>query len=89
MQKNLDAIKEALLEEKKLEAVQKMDISEADADWLVFTGEASGSTYNFEDENINILFKDGSVKDISEVDDALINQNLSGKIKKYYFCYLR
>jgi hypothetical protein len=29
------------------------------------------------------------VKDISEVDDALINQNLGGKIKKYYICYLR
>ena len=77
------------IEEKTLEAMQKMDISAEDASWLVFTGAASGSTYNFEDERINILFKDGSVKDISEVDDALISKNLSGKIKKYYFCYLR
>ena len=46
-------------------------------------------TYNFEDENIHILFKNGTVKDISEVDNALINQNLKGKIKKYYICYLR
>jgi HD superfamily phosphohydrolase len=75
--------------EKRLEAMQKMDISAEDASWLVFTGAASGSTYNFEDERINILFKDGSVKDISEVDDALISKNLGGKIKKYYFCYLR
>ena len=48
---------------------------------------AGSSTYDFENEHINILFKDGSVKDISEVDDALINENLSGKIKKYYICY--
>ena len=75
--------------EKTQEAMQKMDISAEDASWLVFTGAASGSTYNFEDERINILFKDGSVKDISEVDDALISKNLGGKIKKYYFCYLR
>ena len=75
--------------EKTLEAMQKMDISAEDASWLVFTGAASGSTYNFEDERINILFKDGSVKDISEVDDALISKNLGGKINKYYFCYLR
>ncbi len=84
-----DPLKEDLMEEKKQEVIQKMMLSPEDAGWLVFTGEASSSTYNFEDEQINILFKDGSVKDISEVDDALINRNLSGKIKKYYICYPR
>ncbi len=68
---------------------KKLRISPEDAEWLVFTGEAVSSTYNFEDEHIHILFKDGSVKDISEVDNALINQNLKGKVKKYYICYLR
>jgi uncharacterized protein len=84
-----EPVSEKMMEEKVSEAMQKMSISTEDASWLVFTGEASSSTYNFEDEHIHILFKDGSVKDISEVDDALINQNLSGKIKKYYICYLR
>ena len=69
--------------------MEKLGLSPEDAGWLVFTGEAVSSTYNFENEHIHILFKDGTVKDISEVDDALINQNLSGKIKKYYICYLR
>jgi HD superfamily phosphohydrolase len=84
-----EPIAKELLMEKTAEASTKLNISAADAGWLVFTGEASSSTYNFEDEHIHILFKDGSVKDISEVDNALINQNLSGKIKKYYICYLR
>ena len=78
-----------LLEEKTKEACAKLNINEADAHWLVFTGEAVSSTYNFEDEHIHILFKDNTVKDISEVDNALINQNLKGKVKKYYICYLR
>ncbi len=78
-----------LLKEKTAEACTKLNISEKDAGWLVFTGEAVSSTYDFEDEHIHILFKDGTVKDISEVDNALINQNLSGKVKKYYICYLR
>ena len=78
-----------LLKEKTKEACNKLTISEDDAAWLVFTGEAASSTYNFEDEHIHILFKDNSVKDISEVDNALINQNLRGKVKKYYICYLR
>ncbi|HSN59913.1 MAG TPA: hypothetical protein VLR49_03190, partial [Ferruginibacter sp.] len=75
--------------EKTHEVAGRLGISYEDAEWLVFTGEASSSTYNFEHEHIYILFKDGSVKDISEVDDALINENLRGKIKKYYICYLR
>jgi uncharacterized protein len=73
-----EPVSEKLLEEKTAEAMQKMGLSAEDAAWLVF-----------KDEKINILFKDGSVNDISEVDDALINQNLSGNIKKYYICYLR
>lgn len=84
-----EPVDEHLVKEKNVEACAKLGISAEDAGWLVFTGEAVSSTYNFEDEHIHILFKDGSVKDISEVDNALINQNLSGKVKKYYICYLR
>jgi len=84
-----EPIEKKWIDEKTAEAMQKMTITAEEASWLVFTGIASGSTYNFEDERINILFKDGSVKDISAVDDPLIGKNLGGKIKKYYFCYLR
>lgn len=79
----------ALVEEKTLEVADRLGIDIADAGWLVFTGEATSSTYNFENEHIFILFKDGDIKDITEVDDALINENLRGKVKKYYICYLR
>jgi len=82
-------VDELMLAEKRREVEKKLGISNEDAEWIVFTGEAVSSTYNFEHERIQILFKDGSVKDISEVDDALISQNLSGKIKKYYICFLR
>ena len=83
------AIDDGLLKEKTAEAINKLGISSEEAGWLVFTGEAVSRTYNFEDEHIRILFKDGSVKDISEVDNALINRNVSGRIKKYYICYVR
>jgi len=84
-----EPVEESLIIEKTKEAMNRMKIPEQDARWLVFTGEAVSSTYNFEDEHIRILFKDGTVKDITEVDNALIHQNLRGKIKKYYICYLR
>ncbi len=78
-----------LVRKKTLEACDKLNIHAEEASWLVFTGEVTSSTYDLEKEHIHILFKDGSVKDISEVDNALINKTLMGKVKKYYFCYLR
>ena len=82
-------VDETLIQEKNAEACLKLNLTTEEAGWLVFTGDVSSSTYNLEDEHIHILFKDGSVKDISQVDNALINQNLMGKVKKYYICYLR
>ena len=82
-------VDEKMLEEKIAEACIKLNLTAEEASWLVFTGEVVSSTYNLEEEHIHILFKDGAVKDISEVDNALINQNLMGKTKKYYICYLR
>ena len=84
-----EPVNEDLLLQKRKEVATQLNISEEDASWLVFTGETSSNTYNFEDENIHILFKDGSVKDISEVNDALISQNMKVNIKKYYFCFFR
>ncbi len=80
---------EQLIREKRAEACLKLGISERDAGYFVFTGEASNTTYDPGDERINILFKDGTVKDISEVDNALIQHNLSGAVQKYYICYMR
>ena len=71
------------------ETVKKQfGIEEADVDYLCFTGEATNTLYQSKDEQINILFKDGSVKDISKIDNALIHQNLSAPVKKFYICLL-
>lgn len=75
--------------DKKEEIGREMKISEEDASFLVFTGEAENSLYNPYDERINILFRDGTIKDISLVDNALIHQNLSQPVKKFYICYYR
>ncbi len=74
---------------KQLEAQELLGITAEETRYFVFTGEASNTTYNPGDERINILFKDGSVKDISKVDNALIQHNLSDTVKKHYICYVR
>lgn len=82
-------VNEELVQQKIAEACTQLNIDETEARWLVFADEVESSTYNPDNEHIHILFKDGTVKDISEVDNALINQNLMGKVKKYYICYLK
>jgi HD superfamily phosphohydrolase len=82
-----EQVDENIVSEKINQTASALSISTEDASWLVFTGTASSSTYDFENKHIKILFKDGSIKDISSVDDALINESLRGNIKKYYICY--
>ncbi|MBS1565029.1 MAG: HD domain-containing protein [Bacteroidetes bacterium] len=65
----------------------QLSIDESAARYLVFTGEAVNTTYDPSEERINILFKDGTVRDISQVDNALIQHNLSRPVKKFYICY--
>ena len=74
--------------EKKKEVKASLNVSEQEADYFVFKGEAINTMYNPFDERINILFKNGDVKDISAVDNALIHQTLSKQVKKFYICYI-
>ena len=79
----------SFIEARKKDAMEKLQLSNEETDYFVFTGEALNTTYNPKDERINILFKDGTVKDISQVDNALIHQHLSATVKKHYICFLR
>jgi hypothetical protein len=80
---------EMLLESLRKDAARKLQISETEAAYFVFTGEAMNTTYNPYDEHITILYKDGTVSDISRVDNALIQEQISAPVKKYYLCYLK
>lgn len=44
--------------------------------------------YNPADDSIDILYKDGTIKNIAEASDMLNISLLSKKVKKYYLCYL-
>ena len=43
--------------------------------------------YNTGNEHIKILFKDGTVKDISEIEYVLIKLVADGPAKKFYLCH--
>jgi HD superfamily phosphohydrolase len=78
-----DEVVEAQLEKVKMHT----GWSDEDCRYLVFTGKAQNTMYKTDDEKIEILFKNGSVKDISQVDNALIRQNLASTVGKFYICW--
>ncbi len=84
-----DPFDEQLVAEKQKEITAGLNIGREEAEYFVFTGEAMNTTYNPQDERINILFKDGTIRDISQVDNALIHPQLASPVKKYYICHLR
>ncbi len=66
-----------------------LDISFEETEYMVVVAEIGKDMYNPEDDSIGILYKDGTVKDISEASEILNVQLLSKKIRKYYLCYQR
>jgi HD superfamily phosphohydrolase len=78
----------AAIAAKQKESIDAFNLDASEVDYVCFTGEATNTLYQTKDERINILFKDGSIKDISLIDNALIHQNLSAAVKKNYICQL-
>jgi len=60
-----------------------------DASYLLSADAITTDMYREEDDSIDILYKDGTIKDISNASDMLNIQLLAKKIKKYYLCFLR
>ena len=84
-----EPITEDRIAELKEKIAQKLDISIDDAHYLMSVNTISKDMYNVDDDSITILYKDGSVRDISEASELLNVQLLSKKIRKYYLCYQR
>lgn len=68
----------------------KYDISIDDArKYLVSNLTIGRDMYSTDEDKIEILMKDGTIKDISEVSDILNIETLSKKVRKNFFCYQR
>jgi HD superfamily phosphohydrolase len=63
------------------------DILPSEVDYFVFTGEITNQAYQGASQTIDILMKNGKVKDIVKVSDHLNIKALSKPITKYFICY--
>lgn len=68
---------------------QQLDIPFKDAHYLMSLNSIQKDMYNVDDDKIQILYKTGEIRDISEASELLNVQLLSKKIRKYYLCYQR
>jgi hypothetical protein len=80
---------DGLLDEKRTQARKKLGLDDRDMSYFVFTGVTSNSTYNINDELIKIETKNGIIKNITEIDDSLVNQTLARAVHKNYICYIQ
>ena len=64
-------------------------VTTSEAEYFMGDETVSTDTYSPEDDNINILFKDGTIKDIADASDMLNISVLTKKVEKHFFCYYR
>jgi|TARA_B110000914_G_scaffold18816_1_gene14290 HD superfamily phosphohydrolase len=61
-------------------------ISKEEAEYFIFSDKVSNSLYSIGNSNINILFKNGEIKDLSKSSDQFNLVALSKTINKYFLC---
>ena len=64
-------------------------ISDHEARYLVSANIISTDMYTESDDSIDIVYRDGTIKDISEASDMLNIELLSKRVEKYYFAYYK
>ncbi|MDA3816422.1 MAG: HD domain-containing protein [Prolixibacteraceae bacterium] len=64
----------------------QMELSDDEADYLVFTGEISNSVYETNSDDIMVLTKNGKAKNLEEASDIDLKA-LTRKVTKHYVCY--
>ena len=82
-------VSDEMIEELRDKLSQHMNIPKEDAHYLMSINTIQKDMYSVDDDSIDILYKDGTIKDISEASELLNVALLSKKIRKYYVCYQR
>ena len=84
---------EPISEEQKKELTfqisQQLRIPLSETSYFVSTPSIEKNMYDPADDSIDIIYKDGTIKNIAEASDMLNISLLSKKVKKYYICYQR
>ena len=69
--------------------MSKFGLNKKEASYLISSDVFITDMYSEKDDSIDILYKNGCIKDISDASDMLNIDLLSKKVVKHYFAYLR
>jgi hypothetical protein len=84
-----EPISEERIDEVKTSIAQRLGIDTEDTRYLMCVVTLQKDMYSPNDDSIDILYKDGTVRDITEASELLNVELLSRKVSKHYLCYLR
>ena len=84
-----EPISEERKKELTLQISEQLNIPLSAARYFISTPSIEKNMYDEADDSIDILYNDGSIKNIAEASDMLNISLLSKKVKKYYLCYQR
>ena len=63
------------------------DLNESELEYFVYHGKIQNQAYDATKNTIQIIYKTGEIKDVTEASDHLNLQALSNPVIKYYICY--
>lgn len=84
-----ESIDEAVRQQYLKQYQKHFGVTTNEAEYFMGDETVSTDTYSPEDDNINILYKDGTIKDIADASDMLNISVLTKKVEKHFFCYFR
>ncbi len=86
----LDAPNEAELYASNYQKIQdRLKMEDALMEYFIFRGSTSNSTYNADDARILIAMKDGSIRNLAEMPNSLLNDKMSQSVTKSYLCFFQ
>jgi HD superfamily phosphohydrolase len=82
-----EPFEEEFLRNKKEEIKEQFGLKQEELEYFFINGFVSNSAYLSSQEGINILLKNGEVKDVADASDLPNIKALSKIVKKYYVCF--
>ena len=84
-----EPIPQERIQQLQYDIAARMDIPVEDAHYLMDVVTLQKDMYSPTDDSIDILYKDGTIKPITQASELLNVELLSRKVSKYYLCYQR
>ena len=81
-----EKFKKPLIEKSLEKMMIDKGITKSEAEYFIYSDTVSNSLYSLKDNNIQILYKSGEIKDIFSSSEQFKNKAASKTINKYFFC---